>query len=166
MELEDLVPKAKNWTSDGCTEDLALETWVAMVGNFELAIGYSVVFWPRFKMVGDSIVRHEVQPSNYSMWLSRLDGDIEAVERTINHLHILDLHHIGCEDASAERLRVLGEITRQSTEAKLRLEYPQRDFVVSFAVGDPEDLSQYELTFWQRRNSPTEVPSGALKGGR
>jgi hypothetical protein len=36
---------------------VSLETWVSCMGNMKLAVAYSTLFWPRFKVLEDYVVR-------------------------------------------------------------------------------------------------------------
>ncbi len=76
-------------------------------------------------------------------------GWLRNIEVTANHLHILDLHHMGCPDASVERIVFLGNLLKEIYRAKLAAEFPNRNFVVNFYEPDDKDLQEYQLTFYQ-----------------
>jgi hypothetical protein len=69
----------------------------------------------------------------------------------MNHLHLEDLHHVGCSDASYDRLVFLGRTLKEIYECKLRAQFPTRDIVVELEEGTPDDSHSCQLTFFQRR---------------
>jgi methyl coenzyme M reductase subunit C len=68
----------------------------------------------------------------------------------MNHLHIADIHYVGCDDLSKDKVVVLGNVLKEIYEAKLKVRFPDRPCVVEFRVPkDEEDLSGYQISFWQ-----------------
>jgi hypothetical protein len=78
------------------------------------------------------------------------DGDRRITEGVINHLHIIDLHYVGCPDATRERIVYLGNLLKEIYYSKLRTEFPQRQFVVEFESSYKEDIRDYQITFYQQ----------------
>jgi hypothetical protein len=127
-----------------------LDMWIGCEGRFALAVGYITIFWPEFEVIENYICRKgssaeairdfERQPA-----CSRL-----SVERTINHIHLVDLHHRGCPDATPDKLLALGTVLKEIYEAKLKWQFPDRPCTVRLYVPDDSTaLDDYELTFWQ-----------------
>lgn len=40
-----LIPELKDWNNG---QGIDIESWIGCMGDFEKAIGYSVIFWPSF----------------------------------------------------------------------------------------------------------------------
>jgi hypothetical protein len=147
-DLNDLIPEMRAW-NDGAGIDP--NGWISCSGNYELAIGYSLIFWPRFVLIDDYVLRHGATEENLRMWEGATAGDRRAVEAVINHVHMADIHMSAAEPTEAQ-LRYLGRILRQIHEVKLRAEFPDRTFCVSFPDEPGLDGLEYELTFWQVRD--------------
>ena len=147
-DFDQLIPELKQWNNG---KGIDIEAWIGCVGDFQKAIGYSVIFWPRFAEVEGCIVREGTPRESVLQWLAHCGGDRRGVEAVINHLHLQDLHHAHCEDVTAERLAYLGRVLKEIHECKLRRDFPGRSFVVTF--DEPEDKSHlvdYILSFYQQ----------------
>jgi hypothetical protein len=112
------------------------------------------VFWPRFHVVCDSVIRHGDDEADYAVWLGHHEGDVAATEQMLNHVHVVDLALGDRDGATLERVLHLGRVIRDATAAKLALDFPDRRFIVTFDEPDPTDLSTAEITFWQDRSPP------------
>ena len=137
-------------------DGIDLETWVANEGNFSLAVGYASIFWPAFTLFEDYIL-----PSEFSVDVlrdfERGQRGQQSVEWVMNHLHIADIQHWGCEDRSKDKLIVLGNILKEIYEAKLQWQFPDRPCTVEFFVpDDPDDLTEYQVSFWQKCHETPE----------
>ena len=79
----------------------------------------------------------------------------KSVEAVLNHLHIEDIQHLGCEDISADKLLALGNVLKEIYQAKLSWQFPDRPCIVEFYVPDDKDnFIDYQITFWQRAFEP------------
>jgi hypothetical protein len=68
----------------------------------------------------------------------------------MNHLHIADIQYYGCEDASRDKLLLLGNVLKEIYQAKLLWQLPDRPCSVELYIpDDEEDLLEYQLSFWQ-----------------
>ncbi|WP_158915631.1 hypothetical protein [Caulobacter sp. S45] len=143
-----LIPEMKAW-NDGA--GISPEGWISCVGNYELAVGYSLIFWPRFVLIDGYVLRNGATEANLRAWEQATRGDRRAVEAVINHLHIADIH-IGPREIDEAQLRYLGRILKQIHEVKLHLDFPDRTFQATFQDEPDLDLLDYELTFWQIRD--------------
>ena len=56
----DMLPELAEWNNG---KGIDLESWVGCSGNFRLAIGYAAIFWPRFVLFEDYILREGFQNS-------------------------------------------------------------------------------------------------------
>jgi hypothetical protein len=58
--------------------------------------------------------------------------------------------------ATAAQLIYLGKVLQDILKVKLANKFPQRTFEVEFDEGPFEDLIDYQVTFWQPANRPSE----------
>jgi hypothetical protein len=132
-------------------QGIDLDGWVACTGSFSLAVGYAAVFWPRFIEYEGYVLRDGFSVDALRGFEAQTPGDRRAVENVMNHLHIADLQHVGCPDLSRDKLVLLGDTLKEIHQVKLQHDFPDRSFEVSFwNPNDPENLMEYELSFWQR----------------
>jgi hypothetical protein len=147
MDFNHLIPELKDW-NDG--NGIDIQSWIGFTGNFQEAIGYSVIFWPTFVEIEGCIVREGIPRDNVLLWLKHFKGDRERVEAMVNHLHIEALHYDGCKDRSPERLSYLGKLLEEIYDCKLKRDFPNKTINVLFEEPEnKEDLHGYILTFYQ-----------------
>ena len=91
MDFNHLIPELKDWNNG---KGIDIESWIGCIGNFQEAIGYSVIFWPTFVEIEGCIVRECVPRDNVLQWLKQCKGDCKSAEAMINHFHIEGLHHV------------------------------------------------------------------------
>ena len=137
-----------------------LESWVGCSGNFRLAIGYSSIFWPRFTLFEDYILREGFHVDILRGFERQCGTNNCSVEVVMNHLHVADLQYYGCEDITEERVVYLGRTLKEIYEAKLLCQFPDRPCEVSFyEPEDRTDLMAFEISFWQKKH--VRQPAGA-----
>lgn len=145
---ESMTPELESWNNG---EGIDLEGWVGCVGNFQLAVGYITIFWPEFIEFEEYILRKGFSEEALRGFEDQEKRNKLTVEAVMNHLHIADIQHFGCEDISKDKLILLGNTLKEIYEAKLQLQFPGKTFTVSFHVpNDEDDLMAYEITFWQK----------------
>ena len=112
---------------------------------------YRQLFWPHYvERDGCTFLAFEEQ--RYQEWLAVfLQADRQRIEATMNHRHILDLLPEDVQDPTRELILAFGRLLRDVWRAKLRQDFPDREFVVSFPEDYSEELIDYEITFWQQR---------------
>jgi len=139
-----LIPELSQWNQGGGIDP---HGWIGCVGNYELAAGYSLVFWPRFVRFERYVLRKGFSEDSVRGF-ERADGcDRASVDAVVNHLHIADIH---CNVESTEaQLRYLGRVLKEIHEAKLGRDFPELGFAVSFNDEAGLDRIDYQLTFWQ-----------------
>src|SRR5438477_13104596 len=98
-DFGDLIAELPAW-NDG--EGIPPETWIECVGSYELAIGYSVVFWPRFVVIDGYVLRAGTTVENLREWEQATGRNRQAIEAVINHIHIADLHTNATEPNDAQ----------------------------------------------------------------
>jgi hypothetical protein len=163
-DFNQLIPELNDWNNG---KGIDVESWIGCIGDFEKAIGYSVIFWPSFVEIEGCVVRGGASRESVLQWLAHCHGDRKGVEATINHLHLQDLHHAHCEDNNPERLAYLGRILKEIYECKLKRDFPEKSFVVSFdEPADKTDVLSYILTFYQEeQNQPSQPIAGKPGSG-
>ncbi len=136
-----------------------LKSWVSCEGNYSLAVGYSTIFCPKFVEFEDYIFALE-EMSNENIQrirgFEKQDGSsAKSVEWLVNHLHIADLHHNGCEDLTVDKIVVLGNTLKEIYTARLNYLFPNKPCIIEFF--QPEDrtlIDDYQLSFWQVKHDP------------
>jgi hypothetical protein len=127
-----------------------LESWIGCNGNFRLAVGYATIFCPRFTLFEDYILRENFSVGLLRSFEKSCKGDRRSVEWVMNHFHIADIQHCGCKDISRDRVLFIGNALKEIHEAKLSWQFPDRPVEVElFVPDDPNDLKQYQITFFQ-----------------
>ena len=151
----DMLAELAAWNNG---DGIDLESWVGCSGNFRLAVGYSTIFWPRFVLFEDYILREGFRIDSVRGFQRQCASDNSCVEAVMNHLHIAGIQYYGCEDITEERLVFIGKILKEVYEAKLRWQFPDRPCEVSFyEPEDRTDLDGFELTFWQKKHAAPQV---------
>jgi len=145
-----MVSELSAWNNG---QGVGLETWTQGSGNFKLAAGYAALFWPRLVLFEDYIFRQNFTVDSLRGFEKQGSGDRKYVEWVINHLHLDGVQHQNCEDISADKIVFVGRILKEMWEAKLLWQFPDRPCQVEFY--EPEDklkLSEYQLSFWQKKH--------------
>lgn len=154
----DMLLELAEWNNG---DGIDLDTWTACSGDFRLAIGYSTIFWPRFVLFEDYILREGCDVES----VRKSKCDKKSFEAVMNHLHIAELQYCGCEDISEERIVFLGRILREIYEAKLAWQFPERPCEVSFFEPDDRtNLIAFQITFWQKRHADAGGPKNDASG--
>lgn len=144
-----LIPELKQWNNG---QGIDPEAWIGCSGNFQLAAGYSLIFWPTLSELDGMVFRGGMDRETLDSWLQSCEGNKSSVEAVVNHLHIRDIHYVGCPDASPEHFVYLGNVLKEIYMAKLNAEFPGRSFVVEFHEPSNGDLAEYQITFYQRHD--------------
>lgn len=144
-----LIPELPDWNNG---EGIDAEAWISCAGSYELAIGYSLIFWPSFERFGRYVFRSGgFTGETVRKWEQACDGERRRIEALVNHIHISDIHY--GTGPSETQLRYLGRILKAVYEAKLARDFPELAFTVSFNDEPGLDNEDYELTFWQKEDS-------------
>ncbi len=131
-----------------------LESWIGCEGNFSLAVGYTTIFWPDFVEFDGYILRDGFSEESLRAFEKQGAGNRKSVESPMNHLHIADVQHLGCADASADKLLLLGKALKEVYQAKLQWQFPDKPCTVELVIpDDPEKLMEYQISFWQNGNT-------------
>lgn len=139
----DLIPETKLWNNG---RGIDPEDWICLSGSYDLAVGYSFIFWPEFVTIDEYVLRQGSTEANLRAWEEKGYGR-SGIEAVINHIHIADIH--GQSVASEIQLRRLGRVLQSIYRLKLAADFPDRSFEVHFNDEDGLDPISYELTFFQ-----------------
>lgn len=154
MEIPESMAEELGAWNGGAGIDL--ESWVGCEGRFALAVGYAASFWPQIHLVEGYLVMDNFgppEPEHILKWEEGPGATRDSVEALCSHLHIVDLHSLGCPDATPDKLVALGEVIREMWAAKLAWQFPDRPCRVEFyRPEDPDDLEGYQVSFWQIAN--------------
>ena len=144
-DLSALIPEVREW-NDGA--GVTPEAWIGMMGTYELAVGYSLIFWPRFVQFDGYVLREGFSETSLRGFEQTTNRDRRSIEAVMNHVHAIDIH---CNepDPTEAQLRYLGRVLRDIHEVKLKSDFPHLGFVVAFNDEPGLDPADYQLTFWQ-----------------
>ena len=145
-DFDKLIPELKDWNNG---KGIDPESWVGCSGNYRLAVGYSLVFWPEFVRFEQYVLREGFSEEALRGFEKQHNNDHRSIEAVMNHIHLNSIQHLGCEDASEERLIYLGRVLKQIYEAKLKSQFPEQSFTVLFEDSADRALSDYKITFFQ-----------------
>ncbi len=136
-----------------------LQSWIGCEGNFRLAVGYTTLFNPGFVEFEDYILRCDEIDDNFISHVRNWENSGEqkptpkSIEWVINHLHIADTHHAGCEDISVDKILILGNTLKDLYEAKLAYQFPNKPCIVEFYIPEDKDhIVDYQISFWQKKH--------------
>jgi hypothetical protein len=147
----ELIPDMRLWNNGA---GIDVDGWLAGSGNYELAIAFGELFWPRFVLVDVCVFWADEDGGlreSFETWMVQLKGDKRAVEAMLNHRHIIDLFPSAAPKATQPQLVYLGRLLREIWSCKLAHDFPNRLFEVVFSEGNAGDLIGYEVTFCQKR---------------
>ena len=145
-DFEHLIPEMREWNGG---KGIDIKAWIGCEGDFRHAIGYSVIFWPRFTVFEQYVLREPFSVESLRGFERQRHGDRRSVEAVMNHLHVADIQHYGCEDITRDRVVYLGHVLREIYQAKLAWQFPERRFSIIFDDSEQANLTDYEITFFQ-----------------
>jgi hypothetical protein len=139
-----LIPELKDWNNGA---GISPDGWIECVGNYPLAIGYSLIFWPRFVRFQKYVLREGFSEEALRGFERQAGSSRKGVEWVMNHVHLDDIHF--GEEATEAQLRYLGRVLKEIHEVKLNADFPDLRFVVEFDDEPGLDLLDYQISFWQ-----------------
>ncbi|HEX8667345.1 MAG TPA: hypothetical protein VF727_03125 [Allosphingosinicella sp.] len=140
-----LIPELRLW-NDG--EGIPAGEWIGCVGTYPLAIGYSLIFWPRFVRFEEYVLREGFCEDALRAFEQQPGSTRTSVEWVMNHVHPIDIH-CNEENVSEAQLRYLGRVLKDIHEVKLRADFPDLRFTVEFNDEPRLDPVDYQMSFWQ-----------------
>ena len=144
-DFNELIPELSDWNNGAGIDP---ESWVGCVGTVPLAIGYSLIFWPRVVKFENYVLREDFCPEALRGFERGEGSTRTSVEWVMNHIHMIDIHHTE-EIGTEAQLRYLGRLLKEIHEVKLRSDFPDLKFVVEFNDEPGLDLVDYQMSFWQ-----------------
>lgn len=148
-DLTKLIPELPDWNNG---EGIDVESWIGCSGNFQLAVGYSTLFWPRFVEFEDYVLREGFCMDSFRAFQQQCSSR-KSAEAVINHLHIAAIHCHDLSGCTAGHALYLGRVLREIYQAKLAWQFPARRFEVVFDESERENVMAYEITFYQVDNA-------------
>lgn len=142
-----------------------MASWLCRAGNFEHAIAYARLCWPKFKFHDGGVLFADIGESSYNSWLRVFQGNRTLTQAVLNHRHLLELYPDGSQEPSREQLVYLGQRLKASWDAKLRLDFPSCAVTVSLLDGTDQgvdDSFAHLITLFVARPEDAEL----FRGGR
>jgi hypothetical protein len=145
MDYSQMLPEQlKPFASQG---PWAIDVWLANVGRYDVAAAYASLFWPAFTEVDGCVLLGSAIPESYSGWKAKYGQDTHRIEAVLNHRHILDLFPMD-RVATKELVLHLGSVLKEMWTEKLRRDFPDRRFVVSFPEDFNFSVDNPDITFY------------------
>lgn len=141
-----LIPELTDWNNG---DGISARGWIECVGNYELAIGYSLILWPRFARFETYVLREGFSEGSLRGFEAQAGSRRESVEWVMNHVHLADIHFNLKEPPNEAQIRYLGRVLKEIHEVKLRADFPDLRFEVEFNDDPGLDLMDYQISFWQ-----------------
>jgi len=163
LDFEKMIPELKDWdlnyqTAESAEELLghelnisAVDSWTSANARFDHFVLYSRI-WPEFLEHDDCVFFADgFSPDSYKKWRQQLDKT--QTEAMLNHRHITDEFVNSAFKPNLEIVLYIGRYLKEVWTEKLKRDFPNRKFVVSFPEEPhtPEDLVSYEISFFQER---------------
>ncbi len=139
VDYSALIPELPQWNGG---RGIAILDWLGCMGSFDLAIGYTELFWPHFTERDGCIVRTtEVPTGSLQSALDQAGGRASQVEAVYNMMVLVDLHSgtviepgqtvgLARPEPTWEQLLYLGERLCEMWLEKLKRDFPDRQFLV------------------------------------
>ena len=146
IDYEKLIPELREWNNG---LGIGVEPWISCSGSFQLAVGYTALYWPRFVEFEGYVLREGFSADSFRGFRDQCTGSRRDLEAVMNHLHIAAVHCCDLNSFTAEHALYLGRALRVIYQAKLAWQFPSRKFEVVFDESTKSDLMGYEITFFQ-----------------
>lgn len=137
-------------------EPIDFVSYAAIKLTPDLAITVTKLFWPDFTVYENRVFlsfkcksdTFDTFEQAFKSWKQALNGDFQAVEKMINHIHLAqDLLIYPFENLSYDTIAYFGDILVKIWRCALATEFPERRFEVS---GEKDgDFDDFMITFWQ-----------------
>ena len=154
--FEEMIPELTTHL-DGKPVDL--ELWLARIGRYDHAVAYASLIWPQFTEHEGCVFLGPEVPSTYQEWKAKYADNTQAIERMLNHQHILDMFPSSPEPNQALVL-FLGKLLQETWAAKLAGEFPDRSFVVEFFDDFDISVDNPSITFYTKNRSNNGINTG------
>lgn len=167
IDYTTLIPELPDWNAG---RGIEIMDWLGCMGSFEVAIGYTELFWPHFTEREGCIIRTtELPQGTLQTLLAQTDGDISHAESVLNEIGLYDLHtgtviqsgekvEQARPEPTWEQLVYLGERMCEMWQAKLDRDFPERSFVVRL-----NNAPIREVPNWPQANSVDDLAVTAFQ---
>ena len=144
-DFDTLLPELRMWNNG---DGISAQGWIGCIGTYPLAIGYSLVFWPRFVRFEQYVLREGFSEAALRGFEGQAGSSRASVEWVMNHVHLADIH-CNAESPTEAQLRYLGRVLTEIHAVKLSADFPDLRFEVEFNDEPGLDPIDYQLSFWQ-----------------
>jgi hypothetical protein len=132
---ENLFPKFRSWRQEFQNSSLTLWDYVNAQADVEVVGAAATMFWPTvIAYEGCVILQERFSKPYFAQWREHFHGDIAAIERMMNHVHLID-HFVNSYDSeSLGTLDFLGQIMARCWRCALQEQIPNRRFEVEYTA--------------------------------
>jgi hypothetical protein len=139
---------------DGQKPDISLQEYALSKLTPDLLVGITTLFFPEFVMHNEGIfLADRFSVTVYDGWnRGRYKNDVVAIERVMNHVHLVEGLGNGFYQLNKQNLYYIGTALVQTWKASLSYKFPDRTFEVQGLpdeLGRSPDSGDFILTFWQ-----------------
>lgn len=164
VNYQKLIPELKDWDLNYQSTESAkrilgrevniapFDSWTNANARYDHFVMYARMIWPEFLEYDDCVfLAKGFSSESYRQWRKQLDKT--QTEVMLNHTHITDLFLNSSFQPNLEIVTFIGRYLKEVWTEKLKRDFPNRRFVVSFPEepATPDDLVSYEITFYQDR---------------
>ena len=143
-----MFPKFRRWQQEFQDESLTLWDYVTANADIEIVGAAATLFWPAvIEHEGCILLQDQFSEPAFAQWRNYYQGDIPAIERMMNHLHLVDLFVNSYEQESLPTLDFVGQIMARCWRSALHEQFPDRQFEVEYAANLQDDGPT--ITFFQ-----------------
>jgi hypothetical protein len=133
-----MLPRFDLWRQDFGGAP-TLWDYASQKGGMTLAIAFASLFWPKLIEVdGCVLLAERYDPETFRQWRDKLGDKREAIERTVNHIHLWDLFDPESDEVPDEQVRVLATTIAHTWRCALNQQFPGRNGDVALAWDEPD----------------------------
>ncbi|MDR6113996.1 MULTISPECIES: hypothetical protein [unclassified Sphingomonas] len=142
-KVADLIPELKRWNEG---TGISPEDWIYIEGRADHALGFCALFWPDFVQIDDYVLRAPLDVDRLRGWESTGHSK-QQVEAAMNaflfdYMFPDDVAPVELKSAQLNRLAT---IMSNMLVAKLKSEFPDRNFCAFVLEGADFGLSFYQV---------------------
>jgi len=137
------MPSLAGWNAG---VGIAPDDWIWIEGQAEQALGYCALFWPDIEVVEDFILRAPYHIDSLRKW-QETGRSRKLIEKAMNFVS-LEGAFTGIEQSGEQyehQLKHISKLMADMWDAKLRRDFPDRDFSVIVVNRDDD----FGVTFHQ-----------------
>jgi hypothetical protein len=135
-----LFPKFRRWRQEFQNPSLTLWDYVTLQADIEVVGAAATLFWPSIiHHEGCAVLQNRFSESEFTRWRDYYHGDIPAIERMMNHVHLIDLFVNSYDQEALATLEFMGEIMAYCWRSALHEQFPTVQFEVEYAAGTEDN---------------------------